>query len=99
VITNDRINTSVFFKDNNNYIRYKKDEKSLMLQPKDFIKVTLQSIKFYDGDEKIRAICILENMASEDEIKKYYADQYKDNDEVVEFDRYSNEKDILISQD
>lgn len=88
VITNDRVNASVFFKDNNNNIRYKKENQSNMLQPHDFIKVTLQSIKFNDEDEKIKAIGILENMASEEEKKKYYLDQYRDDRDIVEYDQY-----------
>ena len=87
VITNDRINSSLFFKDNNNNIRYKQNEQSKMLEPQDFIKVTLQTIKFYDGDEKIKAIGFIDNIATEEEKKNYYADQYKDV-EIINFDKY-----------
>lgn len=90
VITHDRINTSVFFKDNNNNIRYKKDDQSLMLQQHDFIKITLQSIKFYDGDETIKAIGILEDIATEKEQKKFYSDQYSENENVVDFAEHEN---------
>ncbi len=87
VITNDRINSSLFFKDNNNNIRYKQNEQSKMLEPQDFIKVTLQTIKFYDGDEKIKAIGFIDNIATEEEKKNYYADQYKET-EIISFDKY-----------
>jgi len=92
VITNDRVNSKVFFKDNNNNIRYKKDGQSLMLQPHDFIIVTLQTIQFYDGDEKIKAIGFMEDIASEAEKKKYYEDQYADNNEYLDFEKYKNQE-------
>lgn len=86
VITNDRVNNTLFFKDNNNNIRYKQNGESKMLEARDFIKVTLQTIKFFDGDEKIKAIGFIDDVASEDDIKNYYADQYKET-EVVSFDQ------------
>jgi len=86
VITNDRINNQVFFKDKNNNIRYKVENESKILQPNDFIKVTLQTIQFYDGDEKIKAIGFIENIATEEETKNFYADQYKEMEKIVEFD-------------
>lgn len=88
VITHNRINENVFFKDNNNNIRYKKDGKSLMLQSHDFIKVTLQTIKFHDGDVKIKAIGFINDMATDNEKKKFYVDQYKDSDKLVDFEKY-----------
>jgi len=88
VITNDRINTNVFFKDNNNNIRYKKDEVSQMLQQNDFIKITIQTLQFYDGDEKIKAIGFVDNIANEAEQKKFYEDQYKDEGIIVDFNEH-----------
>ena len=88
VITNDRINKDVFYKDNNNNIRWKKDDNSDMLKQKDFIKVTLQALQFYDGDEKIKGIGFVEDIATEEEQKKFYEDQYKENIDTVDFDEY-----------
>lgn len=88
VITNDRINSNVFFKDNNNNIRYKKSAQSNMLQPHDFIKVTLQTIHFNDGDEKIKAIGYMDDIATDDEKKNYYKDLYIDSDTVVNYEQY-----------
>ena len=89
VITNDRINTESFFKDKNNNIRYKKGDTSNILLPNDFIKVTLQTIQFYDGDEKIKAIGFIDGMATEEEMTSFYADQYKETEELVNFNKYS----------
>lgn len=99
VITNDRINSKVFFKDNNNNIRYKKDGQSLMLQPHDFIKITLQTIQFFDGDEKIKAIGFMEDIASESEKKKYYEDQFVETNELVDFNAYKSQKAEIINEE
>ena len=88
VITNDRVNNQVFFKDKNNNIRYKIENESKVLQPNDFIKVTLQTIQFYDGDEKIKAIGFIESMATEEETKNFYADQYKEMEKLIDFDEH-----------
>lgn len=90
IITSDRFNNNVFYKDNNNNIRYKKDNKSDMVQPHDFIKVTLSNIQFYDADEKIKAIGFMDDIATEDEKKNYYNDNYKDMDKLVNFEEYIN---------
>ena len=92
VITNDRINNKLFFKDKNNNIRYKIENESKVLQPNDFIKVTLQTIQFYDGDEKIKAIGFIESIATDEETKNFYADQYKEMDELVDFDEHQESK-------
>jgi len=86
VITPDRINSTVFFKDNNNNIRYKKDDQNtpILLEPQDFIVVTIQSLKFFDRDEKIKAIGILDNVATDDEKKKYYSDKYREDEPIVD---------------
>ena len=89
VITNDRINNEAFFKDKNNNIRYKKGNESHILLPNDFIRVTLQTIQFYDGDEKIKAIGFIEGIATEEEMKSFYADQYKESEEFIEFEKHT----------
>lgn len=88
IITNDRINTNIFFKDNNNNIRYKKDGVSNMLQQNDFIKITLQTLRFYDGDEKIKAIGFIDDIANDAEQKKFYEEQYKEKDTLVDFEEH-----------
>ncbi len=79
VITNNRINENVFFKDNNNNIRYKnKNGESKLLAAQDFIKVIIQTVKFFDGDEKMTCIGFLNDIASDKEIEENYANMYKD---------------------
>jgi DNA-directed RNA polymerase subunit E'/Rpb7 len=98
IITNDRTNTNIFFKDNNNNIRYKKDGKSDILQPHDFIKVTLVTIHFNDGDENIKVIGFLDDIASEEEKKFYYKDLYTEEGELIEYEKYVR-KDKVESQE
>ncbi|ARF11747.1 DNA-directed RNA polymerase, subunit E'/Rpb7 [Klosneuvirus KNV1] len=88
IIPNDRFNNNVFYKDINNNIRYKKDNNSDIIQPHDFIKVTLSNIQFYDGDEKIKAIGFMDDIASEDDKKNYYNDTYKDSDKLIKYEEY-----------
>jgi len=87
IITDNRVNDKVFFKDNNNNMRYLKDKVSNVLQAKDFVKVVLNTIEFNDGDEKIKAIGYLENIASDDEKEQYYKDMYNESTEVIDFDK------------
>lgn len=88
IITSDRLNNNVFFKDNNNNIRYKKDGQSNMLQSHDFIKVTLLTINFNDGDEKIKVIGFMDDLATETEKRNYYKDLYTDDDQMVDYETY-----------
>lgn len=90
VIPNNRINNSIFFKDNNNNIRYKNkngSNESKLLGPKDFIKINIQTVKFFDGDEKITAIGFLNDVASEKEIETYYSDIYIESN-MIEHDKF-----------
>ena len=89
IIPENRINDKVFFKDNNNNMRYTKDKSSYILQPGDFVRVVLNSIEFNDGDEKIKAIGFLENIALDEEKDKFYKDLYKESSELVDYDKYA----------
>lgn len=88
IITNDRINDTVFFKDNNNNIRYKKENQSNILESQDYIKVTLKTILFHEGDEKIKAIGFMDDVANDEDKKKFYEDQYKENEQQVDLNDY-----------
>jgi DNA-directed RNA polymerase subunit E'/Rpb7 len=88
IITHNRINSSVFFKDNNNNIRYKnKNGESKLLGPQEFIKVTIQTVKFFDGDEKITTIGFLNDIADEKDIEMYYSDMYRETN-VIEHNKF-----------
>lgn len=79
IITNDRINDSVFFSDRNNKLRYKKQETphGQELKHNDFVIIKIMSVVINHGDSKIVSIGFLENIASDDDIEKFYKDQYE----------------------
>ena len=76
IITKNRINDKVFFTDNNNNLRYRVGKESKILEPKDLVKISIVTITFYDGDNKIKVIGFLNDMAKDDEIKQYYNQLY-----------------------
>lgn len=83
IITGDRVNNKIFFTDNNNELRYKKNGSSLKLQPDDIVKLTVASVTFNNKDTKIKIIGVLDDMATNDEINNYASDLINiDKDEV-----------------
>ena len=64
------------------------DNQSVILQPKDYIKITLHSIKFHHGDVKIKAIGFIDDLASSDEKEKFYSDEFVTPEKSVDFETY-----------
>lgn len=103
IITNDRINESVFFKDNYRNLRYRIDEKSNVLTPGDFVKVNILQLSFTAGDGDTTGIGFLESMATEAEINAFYKEEYNNSDEFVDYNEYlkkkkESEKEILTDE-
>ena len=92
IITNDRINESIFFKDNYRNLRYKIDEKSNVLMPGDFVKVSIVQLSFNAGDGNITGIGFLENMATDEEINSFYKEEYNNSDEFINYEEYIKNK-------
>ncbi len=88
IITNDRINDKVFFTDNNNNLRYKKDGKTQLLKKGDFVKISLKATMFNHADTKIKAIGYLEEVATDDDVKEYYKDIYDKEKEMIDIEKY-----------
>lgn len=76
IITNQRINNNVFYTDNNNNLRHKKNDTSDILKPGEFVKITIHSTTFNNGDDKIKAIGYLDDIANDDDVKSFYSDIY-----------------------
>lgn len=97
IITNDRINDEVFFTDNNNNLRYKKEGVSQILKSKEFVKVTIVSTVFNHGDNRIKAIGYLDDVANEDDVKKFYQDLYSKEGELVDLkeDGEESQEDVM----
>lgn len=89
IITLERINKNVFFIDQNMNLRYKAGDKSHIVNPGDYIKVTILAKTFNDMDVKILIIGYLEDMATAEQVKQFYESEYdKKPDKLVDFDEY-----------
>jgi DNA-directed RNA polymerase subunit E'/Rpb7 len=88
IITNDRINDKIFYPDNNNNLRYRHDNKSSILEQGDFIKVTIISVTFNNGDDKIKAIGFIDDIATDDEKLGFYQELHNTDKDFVDFDKY-----------
>jgi len=93
IITNDRVNSDVFFTDNNNNIRYKKEGSSEMLKASDYVKISIRSVVFNDRDTKIKAMGYLDDIASDEEIQKHFEEMYI-NDELTDYNQYVEEENL-----
>lgn len=83
IITNDKINSDIFFTDHNNVLRYRDNNKSTRLEQGDFIVVNIINKEFYDKDDKIIAVGFLERMAKDEDIEKFFEHEYNI-EEIVE---------------
>jgi len=84
VVTMDRINEKKFALDNNGILKYIKKGTQDEIKLEQFVKITTVAKKFNLGDDKIRVIGFLEDIATDDEIKSYYEDYYKNKKEDKE---------------
>ena len=84
IITSDRINSNVFFKDDNKNLRYRDGKCSIILRVGDYVKVTLKQLSFHAKD--ILSIGFLENMADANEIKQYHIDDYSNSSTMMDMD-------------
>ena len=92
IITNERINDKVFFTDNNNNLRYKIDGASRSLEPGDFVKVTIINTTFNNGDDKIKAIGFIDDIANEEEKKLFFSELYDTSMEMTSYEKYINQE-------
>lgn len=77
VVMSDRINNSIFTYDIYGNLRYKEDKNYKNLAKNDFVKVTIVSLMFNDGDDKIIALGYLNNIADKKDIETFYKDLYR----------------------
>lgn len=91
IVPVERLNTNVFFRDTSNALRYKTNNDTKILKPGDLVIVTLSNVEMYDRGSEIKAIGIADNIASDDQIKKYYDINLQDNNtEVINYDEFVN---------
>lgn len=89
IITKDKINNEIYFNDNNNNLRYRKDNKSYILKSNDHVVVNIIRTTFNRNDTNIKAIGFLSRMATADEIAQYYRDLYNKEDKHINFEEYT----------
>ena len=92
MIPSNRINETNFFTDTANRIRYKKGNKSHVLQTNEYIKVTINKSSFIAGKKEIKAICFLDSMASGEEINQFLEEDIMDSME-------ENNENMIDAQD
>jgi len=91
IITNERINDKVFFSDNMNNLRYRKEDKSYLLEAGDFVKVTIINTTFNNGDDKIKAIGFIDDIATEEDKKFYFNDLYDTEKSIQMYEQYTKQ--------
>jgi DNA-directed RNA polymerase subunit E'/Rpb7 len=95
IITMNRINGQIFYQDakTNKLMAKTGDGKSTEVMSGKFIKVTVESKSFNDMDNIIMAMGELNNMATDQEIKKSFEEEYGDainigDTKLVTFEKY-----------
>ena len=87
IIPIHKINEDVFFTDTDDNLRYKDGESSKILKQKDFVKVTIARVVYHNKETRIRAIGFLDDIATEEEQKKFFQDQYEET-KYIDIDEY-----------
>ena len=91
-ITHNRINTDIFYNDINNKLLAKKDNgTSVELVAGMFVKVIIESKSFNNTDKVIMAMGHLQNLATDDEIKTSFSDEYRDEQIIIPFETFADE--------
>lgn len=74
LITVKNVNINNFMFDNNDVLNYKNNGVMEKLKPKDIVKINILARKFYKGDNNIKVIGFLDNIATDEEKQIYYND-------------------------
>jgi DNA-directed RNA polymerase subunit E'/Rpb7 len=100
VVTIDRKNENVFFVDNNNHLRYRVNDNSVLLKIGDFAKISIETKTFNNNDTKIKVLGFLQDVASEKDIEGFYEDMYhKDSSgELINYETHIKETTQQLKQ-
>jgi len=89
IILPENINKNLFFTDKNNNLRYKNKNVSQDITKGTFVKITILSKTFNDMDDIILVFANLDDIATKDEIEKFYKDEYStDEKNILSFEEY-----------
>jgi pyruvate kinase len=91
----DRINKNIFYQDSKTgNLMAKVKDKSIPINTDTYVKVTIESRTFNDMDTIIMAMGFLENIASDEEKKQYFDNEYQNQDNI-KYDNYLNLENVL----
>jgi DNA-directed RNA polymerase subunit E'/Rpb7 len=96
IIVPENINKTMFFTDKNNNLRYRNKNISQEISKGTFVKITILSKTFNDMDNIILVIGNLDDLATEDEIKQFYKDEYSNDDKkMISFEEYLQQEKVV----
>jgi DNA-directed RNA polymerase subunit E'/Rpb7 len=85
----EHINKNVFYTDKNNNLKYKNKNTSHTIDRGTHVKITILSKTFNDMDNVILVFANLDDIATKEEIEKFYQDEYSNDDEnTISFEEY-----------
>lgn len=90
IITAERVNPNNFFRDNNMNIVYKSEDGSKLLNSEDYVNIKIMNYKFLNKDTKILCIGFLESIATNEEKKEFFKEQYDNKGNIIPYDEYIN---------
>jgi len=98
IIVPENINKTLFFTDKNNNLRYRNKNISQEISKGTFVKITILSKTFNDMDNIILVIGNLDDLATEDEIKQFYKDEYSNDDKkMISFEEYLQQEKVVFN--
>jgi len=96
IIVPENINKTMFFTDKNNNLRYRNKNISQEISKGTFVKITILSKTFNDMDNIILVIGNLDDLATEEEIKQFYKDEYSNDDKkFISFEEYLQQEKVV----
>jgi DNA-directed RNA polymerase subunit E'/Rpb7 len=89
IILPENINKNLFFTDKNNNLRYRNKNISQEILKGTHVKITILSKTCNDMDNVILVFANLDDIATKDEIEKFYKDEYStDEKNILSFEEY-----------
>jgi len=85
----EHINKQVFYTDKNNNLKYKSNNVSMSIDKGTHVKVSIISKLYHDMDTVIIVMANLDDIATKEEIEKFYKDEYSNSEENLQsFEEY-----------
>jgi DNA-directed RNA polymerase subunit E'/Rpb7 len=93
IVLPENINKNIFYMDKNNNLKYRNKGVSQEIIKGTHVKITILSKTFNDMDNFILVFANLDDIATTDEIEKYYKDEYStDEKNIMSFEEYMKQE-------